>query len=105
VALASEEGPLAALTLAEVLATSDLPPGAVNLLSGRRGELVPWLASHMDVNAVDASGCTQGELAAVEEAAAANVKRVVSQGGAHEPSPEAVTAFMEFKTVWHPIGV
>jgi acyl-CoA reductase-like NAD-dependent aldehyde dehydrogenase len=104
VALASEPLPLAALTLAEVLATGDLPPGVVNLLSGRRAELLPWLASHMDVNAVDAGACTDPELAAVEEAAAANLKRVVRQREA-QPSPQAVTALMEFKTVWHPIGV
>ena len=105
VALASETAPLAALTLAEVLATGDLPAGVVNVLSGQHGELLPWLASHMDVNAVDASGCSEQELTAVEEAAAVNVKRVVRQQGAADPSPEAVTALMEFKTVWHPIGV
>jgi acyl-CoA reductase-like NAD-dependent aldehyde dehydrogenase len=104
VALASEPLPLAALTLAEVLATGDLPPGVVNLLSGRRDELLPWLASHMDVNALDAGACTDQELAAVEEAAAGNLKRVVRQGDA-QPSPQAVTALMEFKTVWHPIGL
>jgi acyl-CoA reductase-like NAD-dependent aldehyde dehydrogenase len=104
VALASEPLPLAALTLAEVLATGDLPAGVVNLLSGRRAELLPWLASHMDVNAVDAGACTDPELAAVEEAAAGNLKRVLRQREA-QPSPQAVTALMEFKTVWHPIGV
>jgi acyl-CoA reductase-like NAD-dependent aldehyde dehydrogenase len=104
VVLASEPLPLAALTLAEVLATGDLPPGVVNLLSGGRAELVPWLASHMDVNAIDAGACTDQELAAVEEAAAGNLKRVVRQREA-QPSPRAVTALMEFKTVWHPIGV
>src|ERR1700730_14602094 len=104
VALASESRPLAALTLAEVIATGDLPPGVVHLLSGRRAELLPWLASHMDVNAVDAGACTEPELAAVEEAAAGNLKRVLRQREA-QPSPQAVTALMEFKTVWHPIGV
>jgi acyl-CoA reductase-like NAD-dependent aldehyde dehydrogenase len=104
VALASERLPLAALTLAEVLATGDLPPGVVNLLSGRRAELLPWLASHMDVNALDAGACTDPELVAVEAAAAGNLKRVVRQREV-QPSPQAVTALMEFKTVWHPIGV
>jgi acyl-CoA reductase-like NAD-dependent aldehyde dehydrogenase len=104
VALASESGPLAALTLAEVIATGDTPAGVVNILSGQRGELLPWLASHMDVNAVDASGCDDEELAAVQEAAAGNVKRVV-RGADWDMSPQAVTALMEFKTVWHPIGV
>jgi len=105
VGLLSESRPLAGLTLAEVLATSDLPPGVVNLLSGRRSELLPWLAGHMDVNAVDAAGCTEEELAAVEKAAADNVKRIVRLGARDALSPHAVTALMEFKTVWHPIGV
>src|ERR1700737_73208 len=103
VSLASESRPLAALTLAEVIATGDTPAGVVNILSGQRGELLPWLAAHMDVNAIDAGGCDDQELATVEEAAAGNVKRVVrSLNG--DLSPQAVTALMEFKTVWHPIG-
>src|SRR6202165_3740287 len=77
VALASEARPLPALTLAEVLATSDFPSGVVNVLSGQRRELLPWLASHMDVNAIDAGGCAPDEVAMVEGAAAGNVKRVV----------------------------
>jgi acyl-CoA reductase-like NAD-dependent aldehyde dehydrogenase len=104
VALASESRPLAALTLAEVAATGDTPPGVVNILSGQRRELLPWLAAHMDVNAVDASGCDDQELQAVQEAAAGNLKRVV-RGVDLDLSPQAVTALMEFKTVWHPIGV
>jgi acyl-CoA reductase-like NAD-dependent aldehyde dehydrogenase len=104
VALTSEVEPLPALVLGEVLATSDLPGGVVNLLTGRRAELLPWLAAHMDVNAVDAGGCTPDELRAVEEAAASNVKRVVRLGDGDALSPYAVTAFMEMKTVWHPIG-
>ena len=104
VALAPEGRPLAALTLAEVLATSDFPSGVVNVLSGRRQELLPWLASHMDVNAIDVSGCTPDEVALVEAAAADNVKRVVKLP-AGERSPHLVTAFMEMKTIWHPIGV
>ena len=105
VAVVAETNPLPALVLGEVLETSDLPAGAVNLLSGVRRELVPWLAAHMDVNAVDASGCSPEEVRAVEEAAAANVKRVVRSGADAELSPHAVAAFMELKTVWHPIGV
>jgi acyl-CoA reductase-like NAD-dependent aldehyde dehydrogenase len=104
VALAAEARPLAALTLAEVLATSDFPAGVVNVLSGQRRELLPWLASHMDVNAIDVSGCTADEVALVEKAAADNVKRVVKLP-AGERSPHLVTAFMEMKTIWHPIGV
>lgn len=103
VVIASEAAPLAALTFAEVLATSDLPAGVANVLSGRRKELLPWLAAHMDVNAIDAGGCSEEELRGVEEAAAANVKRVVRGGG--DLTPEAITAVMEFKTVWHPIGL
>ena len=104
VALAAESHPLAALTLAEVLATSDVPAGVVNILSGQRKELLPWLASHMDVNAIDAAGCTPAEIKAIEEAAAGNVKRVIKLGEA-EQSPYLIAAFMEMKTVWHPIGV
>jgi acyl-CoA reductase-like NAD-dependent aldehyde dehydrogenase len=104
VALAAESHPLAALTLAEVLATSDIPAGVVNVLAGQRKELLPWLAAHMDVNAIDAAGCTPEELKAVEEAAADNVKRVIKNPAA-EKSPHLIAAFMEMKTIWHPIGV
>ena len=104
VALAPEARPLPALTLAEVLATSDFPSGVINVLSGQRKELLPWLASHMDVNAIDVSGCNPDEVALVEAAAAGNVKRVVKLP-AGERSPHLVTAFMEMKTIWHPIGV
>jgi acyl-CoA reductase-like NAD-dependent aldehyde dehydrogenase len=104
VALAPEARPLPALTLAEVLATSDIPAGVVNVLSGQRRELLPWLASHMDVNAIDAAGCTANEIKAIEESAAGNVKRVIKVTET-ESSPYLVAAFMEMKTVWHPIGV
>jgi len=104
VVLASEAKPLPALTLAEVLATSDLPSGVVNVISGYRKELLSWLAAHMDVNAVDVSGCTPGERAEIQKIAAENVKRVVTNP-ASEMSPQLITAFMEMKTVWHPIGV
>jgi len=105
VALTSEPRPLAALCLGEVLATSDVPAGVVNVLSGFRSELLPWLAAHMDVNAIDAAGCSEEELAAVEEAAAANVKRVVRPSAADALTPHRAAAFMELKTVWHPVGV
>ncbi|HUE68177.1 MAG TPA: aldehyde dehydrogenase family protein [Candidatus Acidoferrum sp.] len=104
VALAAESHPLAALTLAEVMATSDMPAGVVNILSGQRKELLPWLASHMDVNAIDAAGCSAGEIKAIEESAAGNVKRVIKIAE-KEQSPYLIAAFMEMKTVWHPIGV
>jgi len=105
VALTSEPRPLAALCLGEVLATSDVPAGVVNVLSGFRSELLPWLAAHMDVNAIDATACTEEELSAVEEAAAANVKRVVRATPGDDLTPHRAAAFMELKTVWHPVGV
>src|SRR4051812_17062080 len=77
IALASETQPLAAVELAEAIATSDVPGGVVNLLTGRRAELAPWLASHMDVNAIDVCGA-DGLRAELETAAAENVKRVVA---------------------------
>ena len=104
VALAAESQPLAALTLAEVFATSDLPAGVVNIISGQRKELLPWLASHMDINAIDTAGCTNDEIKAIEESAAGNVKRVIKVSK-DEMSPYLIAAFMEMKTVWHPIGV
>lgn len=104
VVLAPESRPLPALTLAEVLATSDAPAGVVNVLSGYRRELLPWLAAHMDVNGIDVAGCTADEVAAIQRAAAENVKRIVTTPPA-EMSPQLITAFMEMKTVWHPIGV
>ncbi len=103
VAVASETHPLAAIELAEVLATSDVPGGVVNLLTGSRAELAPWLASHMDVNAIDVTGAADLR-ADLEERAAENVKRVVA-GSADSQSLYEISAFMELKTVWHPIGV
>ena len=103
VAIASEASPFAAVELAEVLATSDVPAGAVNLLTGRRAELAPWLASHMDVNAIDVTGA-DGLRADLERAAAANVKRVVA-GSPDAQSLYEISAFLELKTVWHPIGL
>jgi len=102
VAVASETHPLAAIELAEVLATSDVPGGAVNILTGLRGELAPVLASHMDVNALDLTGA-DGDARDLERAAAENVKRVV-HGRADVQSPWEVASFLELKTVWHPIG-
>jgi acyl-CoA reductase-like NAD-dependent aldehyde dehydrogenase len=102
VALASETRPLAAIELAEALATSDVPGGVVNVLTGRRDELAPWLASHMDVNAIDLTGA-DGLRADLERAAAENVKRVVL-GRPDSQSLYEISAFLELKTVWHPIG-
>ena len=103
VALASETAPLAAIELAEALATADLPGGVVNILTGYREELAPWLAGHMDVNAIDLSGA-DGDAPELERLAAENVKRVV-RGRADGQSPYEIAAFLELKTVWHPIGV
>jgi acyl-CoA reductase-like NAD-dependent aldehyde dehydrogenase len=102
VAVASETRPLAAIELAEALATSDVPGGVVNLLTGFREELGPWLASHMDVNAIDLCG-GDGASAELETLAAENVKRVV-RGRADTQSPWEIASFLELKTVWHPIG-
>ncbi|HEV8420943.1 MAG TPA: aldehyde dehydrogenase family protein [Actinomycetota bacterium] len=109
VVLASEAKPLPAVTLCEVLATSDVPPGVINVLTGYKKELVPWLASHMDVNAIDLTGVPDHMRAELEATAANNVKRVVHDGSADffsdtAQSPYAVTGFMEMKTVWHPMG-
>ena len=96
VVLASEDRPLPAITLAEVLATSDLPGGVVNLLTGRVAETAPWLASHMDVNAIDLTGVADDELATeLQIAAAENLKRVLRPsavrglGGRPRPGPPA----------------
>ena len=102
VAVASETHPLAAIELAEAIATSDVPGGVVNILTGYRDELAPILAGHMDVNALDLSG-SNGQVAELERLAADNVKRVV-HGNADEQSPWAIASFLELKTVWHPIG-
>jgi acyl-CoA reductase-like NAD-dependent aldehyde dehydrogenase len=102
VAVASEPRPLAAVELAEALATSDVPGGVVNILTGRRAELAPVLAAHMDVNALDVTG-TDGLAPELEQLAAENVKRVV-RGSADSQSPWQIAAFLELKTVWHPIG-
>jgi acyl-CoA reductase-like NAD-dependent aldehyde dehydrogenase len=109
VAIASETAPLPAVTLGEVLATSDVPGGVVNLLTGRVRELVPWVAGHMDVNGIDVTGVPDDLRAEVEELAAENVKRLhrapeVDPFSEDAQSPYEITALMEFKTVWHPIG-
>jgi acyl-CoA reductase-like NAD-dependent aldehyde dehydrogenase len=103
VVVASESSPLAAIELAEVLATSDVPGGVVNLLTGYRGELAPVLAGHMDVNALDLAGA-DGQVEELERLAADSVKRVV-RAAPDDQSPWEIAAFLELKTVWHPIGV
>jgi len=102
VAVASESRTLAAVELAEAFATSDLPGGVVNVLTGSKAELAPWLAGHMDVNAIDLGGA-DGQIDELERLAAENVKRVV-HGDARGQSLWQIADFMEVKTVWHPIG-
>ncbi len=102
VVVASETHPLAAIELAEAIATSDVPAGVVNILTGFRGELGPILAGHMDVNAIDVTGAGD-DTADLERAAADNVKRV-ARGSADGQSPWDIAAFLEMKTVWHPVG-
>jgi acyl-CoA reductase-like NAD-dependent aldehyde dehydrogenase len=108
VVLASERHPLPAISLAEVLATSDLPAGVVNVLTGRTAEVAPWLASHMDVNAIDLAGA-HGPLAVeLAEAAADNLKRVVRPGEqdwSRDPALDRMLAYLETKTVWHPASM
>jgi acyl-CoA reductase-like NAD-dependent aldehyde dehydrogenase len=109
VVIASETSPLPAVSLGEVLATSDVPGGVVNILTGLTAELVPWLAGHMDVNAIDVTGVPPDMVAEAERLSAENVKRVVRARDVDPfsddaQSPYVVTALMEFKTVWHPMG-
>jgi acyl-CoA reductase-like NAD-dependent aldehyde dehydrogenase len=110
VVVASEARPLPALELAEVLATSDLPGGVVNILTGRTAELAPVLAAHRDVEALDLAGAADAMEAELEVAAADNVKRVLRRARtepdwASDPGPARMLFFVELKTVWHPIGV
>ena len=108
VIVASRERPLPAVSLTEVLATSDLPGGVVNLLTGFPAELAPWLASHRDVNAIDLTGVDPADRPALQRAAADNVKRVFAPADEDwqpDPSTARLAAFVETKTVWHPVGV
>jgi acyl-CoA reductase-like NAD-dependent aldehyde dehydrogenase len=104
VVLASEAHPRAAIALAEVLATSDVPAGVVNVLTGHPGELLPWMAGHLDVDSLDLTGAPRDLVPALEEAAADGVTRTVRADDPLGQSPYDVVAFLETKTVWHPIG-
>jgi acyl-CoA reductase-like NAD-dependent aldehyde dehydrogenase len=112
VALASERFPLPAVTLTEVLATSDVPGGVINVLTGRTAEIAPWLASHMDVNAIDLSGAPAALADEFAVAAAENLKRVFrpdrdpghDEDWAQTPGLHRMLAYLETKTVWHPSG-
>lgn len=111
VVIASEPHPLTAITLGEVMATSDLPGGVVNVLTGSVAEVAPWLASHMDVNGLDLTGVEDAALAtSLEEAAADNLKRVRRAplrdvDWLATPGTDRMTDWLETKTVWHPIGI
>ncbi len=110
VLVASEERPLPAVTLSEALATSDVPGGVVNILTGRTGELAPHLAGHMDVNALDLTGIAPEDATELEITAADNVKRLFhartdEPDWSATPSPRRILYFTETKTVWHPMGV
>ena len=115
VLVASGPAALAAVSLAEVLATSDVPGGVVNVLTGRLPELAPVLAGHQDVNAIDLTGADPADRAELERLAAGNVKRVFAAGPARAedgtaedwaaaPGMRRLLAFLETKTVWHPVG-
>ncbi|AEM87852.1 aldehyde dehydrogenase family protein [Streptomyces violaceusniger] len=107
VVVANEKSPLPALSLAEVLATSDLPGGVVNILSGRTAEIAAPLAAHQDVNAIDLAGADAELAVELEKASAENLKRVLRPqpvDWAADPGTGRLLAFLETKTVWHPMG-
>jgi len=109
VVVASEGRPLPAIGLAEVLATSDVPGGVANILTGRVGELAPWLAAHADVHALDLIGAPAELAVDLERVAADTVKRVLPHPATepdttHAPGVTRLRAFTEIKTVWHPVG-
>ncbi|ATY09551.1 aldehyde dehydrogenase [Amycolatopsis sp. AA4] len=110
VLVSSADRPLPAITLSEVLATSDVPGGVANILTGRAAELGPWLASHGDVNALDPTGATPEDRVTLAQEAAGTVKRVLSVPDVEpdwtaEPDLSRLRRYLEAKTVWHPIGV
>jgi acyl-CoA reductase-like NAD-dependent aldehyde dehydrogenase len=110
VVVTSQDRPLPAITLSEVLATSDVPGGVVNIITGRTAELAPWLASHADVNALDLTGAPESLRTELEASAADTVKRVLRAKATEsdwtaQPDVSRLRAFLETKTVWHPMGV
>jgi acyl-CoA reductase-like NAD-dependent aldehyde dehydrogenase len=108
VVIASERRPLPSVLLAEALATSDVPAGVVNILTGSTAELAPVAADHMDVNAIDLTGAPAADRAALERAAAGNLKRVLADRDGERwtdpPGTRRLLATLEIKTVWHPVG-
>ena len=103
VVIASESYPLSAITLGEVLATSDLPAGVVNILTGKSSELAPWVGSHMEIDGVDVAGLSKKQEEELKLVGADNLKRIHRFATAN--NPERILSFMEHKTIWHPIGI
>ena len=103
VLIASESYPLPAITLGEVLATSDLPGGVVNILTGKIAELAPWVGSHMEIDGVDVAGLSKKQEEELKLVGADNLKRIFRFSPTNHP--ERILSFMEQKTVWHPIGL
>ena len=103
VVVASERRPLPAITLSECCATSDVPSGVINILTGVTSELAPWMASHMEVDGIDISGLDPKSDADIRKSGTENLKRI--HRFKSENSPERILSFMEYKTVWHPIGI
>ena len=103
VLIASESYPLPAITLSEVLATSDLPAGVVNILTGKITELAPWVGSHMEIDGVDVAGLSKKQEEELKLVGADNLKRIFRFSPTNHP--ERIISFMEQKTVWHPVGL
>ena len=103
VLIASEAYPLPAITLGEVLATSDLPAGVVNILTGKTSELYPWVGSHMEIDGVDVAGLSKKQEEELRLVGADNLKRIARFSAINHP--ERILSFMEQKTIWHPIGI
>ena len=103
VLIASESYPLPAITLSEVLATSDLPAGVVNILTGKITELAPWVGSHMEIDGVDVAGLSKKQEEELKLVGADNLKRIFRFSPTNHP--ERILSFMEQKTVWHPVGL
>ena len=103
VLIASESYPLPAITLSEVLATSDLPAGVVNVLTGKVSELAPWVGSHMEIDGVDVAGLNKKQEDEIKLVGADNLKRIHRFSTTNHP--ERILSFMEHKTIWHPIGI
>ena len=103
VLIASENYPLPAITLSEALATSDVPGGVVNILTGKSAELAPWVGSHMEIDGVDVAGLSKKQEDELKLVGADNLKRIFRFNP--DNHPERILSFMEQKTVWHPIGI